>query len=432
MARRIGRSATRVRPIGHTSLAVRGSRRAQATRRVVGVTAPTPPTLWDRAGRIGPGVVDALVLVGMGLCVIVDVYAAVNDDPVGVRLLAAVGSLVAVALRRRLPILSYAAVLGGIVALVLFRRSAGLYVGYGYPVFAPVAALAAMVTSLVRKLPTIEAVAAALAGAAGVVLLLSWPMADQERLILAIAFGGLYGTGVGIGIYLRALDHRGALAAVAARRDERLELARELHDLVAHHVTGIVVQAQAAQVVADRDPSAAGTALERIEGAGKEALDAMRRLVGSLRDDEGTQGAAPVAPPVGLAGLDDLAATSAGTGLPVELTIDDEARRAASTTVAASTHRIVQESLTNARRHAVDATAAQVDVRRDGADLVVTVTDDGRQPVGGPRSDRPGYGLVGMTERAHALGGTLVAGPVAPPAHGWSVQARLPLDGGDR
>lgn len=391
-----------------------------------------PPTLWDRAGRIGHGVVDALVLVGMGLCIVVDLYAAANADPVRIRLAAAVGSLIAVALRRRLPIVSFAAVLGGIVALVLFRRSAGLSLDDGYPVFAPVAALAAMVTSLVRRLPAIEATAAALAGAGGVVLLLTWPMGDQARLLLGVVFGALYGTGVGAGIYLRALDRRGELAADAARRDERLELARELHDLVAHHVTGIVVQAQAAQVVADRDPSAAGTALERIEGAGKEALDAMRRLVGSLREDDGPPGAAPTAPPVGLAGLDDLAATSAGTGLPVHLHVDDGARAAASTTVAASAHRIVQESLTNARRHAVDATACTVDVRRDGADLVVTVTDDGRHPVGGPRSDRAGYGLVGMTERAHALGGTLVAGPVAPPAHGWSVQARLPLDGGDR
>ncbi len=399
------------------------------------MTAPTPPTpapaptLWDRAGRIGPGVVDALVLVGMALCVVVDIYALVNDDPAGVRLIASVGSLAAVALRRRLPILSFVTVLVGIAGLILLRRSAGLYLGYGYPVFAPIAALAAMVTSLVRRLPAAHAAAAALAGAGGVVLMLSWPMDHQVRLLLAIAFGGLYGTGVGIGIYLRALDHRETLAAESARRDERLELARELHDLVAHHVTGIVVQAQAAQVVADRDPSAAGTALVRIEGAGKEALDAMRRLVGSLREDE-PDGPAPTAPPVGLAGLDDLAAASAGTGLPVRLHVDDAARQAASTTVAASAHRIVQESLTNARRHAIDATGAAVDVRRDGSDLVVTVTDDGRHPPGGTRSDRPGYGLVGMTERAHALGGTLVAGPVAPPAHGWSVQARLPLDGG--
>lgn len=394
-------------------------------------TSPTSPTLWDRAGRIGPGVVDALVLVGMGLCVVVDLYALVTDDPVGLRLVASVGSLVAVAVRRRWPVPSYLAVLGIIAALVFARRSAGLYLAYGYPVFAPIAGLAAMVTSLVRKRPTPQAVAAAASGAAGVLLMLSWPMAHEARILLTIVFGGLYGTGVGAGIYLRALDHRGELAADAARRDERLELARELHDLVAHHVTGIVVQAQAAQVVADRDPAAAGAALERIEGAGKEALDAMRRLVGSLRDDDGTPGAAPTAPPVGLAGLDDLAATSTGTGLPVHLVVADDARIGASTTVAASAHRIVQESLTNARRHAVDATGVAVDVRRDGADLVVTVTDDGRHPVGGPRPDRPGYGLVGMTERAHALGGTLVAGPVAPPAHGWAVQARLPLDGGD-
>jgi signal transduction histidine kinase len=394
----------------------------------VRVTTAVRPTLWDRVGRIGPGVVDAVVLVGMGLCVVVDVYSLVNDDPAGLRLIASVGSLVAVALRRRYPVLSYAAVLGIIVALLVTRRSHGLALGYGYPVVAPIAALGAMVTSLVRKLPTPSAVAAGVAGAGGVLLMLSWPMGDQERLLLGVAFGGIYVTGVGAGVYLRALDRRGDLAANAARRDERLEIARELHDLVAHHITGIVVQAQAAQVVADRDPNAAGTALVRIEGAGKEALDAMRRLVGSLRE-EGADGAAPVAPPVGLAGLDELVAVSQDTGLRVQLHVDEAARQAASTTVAASAHRIVQESLTNVRRHAVDATGVVVDVRRHGSDLVVTVTDDGRQPVGGPHADRPGYGLVGMTERAHALGGELVAGPVAPPAHGWSVQARLPLVG---
>jgi signal transduction histidine kinase len=116
----------------------------------------------------------------------------------------------------------------------------------------------------------------------------------------------------------------------------------------------------------------------------------------------------------------------------VRLVVDPAARETVSTTVAASAHRIVQESLTNARRHAVDATVADVDVRLYGTDLYVTVTDDGHHPVGGPRPDRPGYGLVGMTERAHALGGDLVAGPAAPPAHGWVVQARLPLDGGGR
>ena len=272
--------------------------------------------------------------------------------------------------------------------------------------------------------------AAGLAGIGGVLLMLSWPMGQDVRILFAIAFCGIYGTGLGAGIYLRALDQRGELAAESARRDERLELARELHDLVAHHVTGIVVQAQAAQVVADRDPTAAGTALVRIEGAGKEALDAMRRLVGSLREADGTEGAAPIAPPVGLAGLDDLVAATEGTGLAVRLQVDDAARQGVPTTVAASAHRIVQESLTNARRHAVDATGALVDVRLDAGDLLVSITDDGRQPVGGPRNDRPGYGLVGMTERAHALGGDLVAGPVAPPAHGWSVWARLPLDGG--
>jgi signal transduction histidine kinase len=200
---------------------------------------------------------------------------------------------------------------------------------------------------------------------------------------------------------------------------------------VAHYVTGIVVQAQAAQVISDRDPDAAGAALERIEGAGRDALTAMRGMVGTLRST--AEDAAPTAPPVGLvalddlAGLEELAERSRATGLPVTVRVAPDAAPVARGATAAATHRIVQEALTNVHRHAVEPTDVDVDVRLHGGCLVVTVTDDGRQAVGDRTLVGGGFGLVGMGERAGALGGTLRAGPIAPPEQGWRVQAALPV-----
>jgi signal transduction histidine kinase len=249
------------------------------------------------------------------------------------------------------------------------------------------------------------------------------------QILFALGAGGVWTLGVGAGVYLRHLDDAQVRAADEARRAERLDLARELHDLVAHYVTGIVVQAQAAQVMADRDPAAASAALERIEGAGRDALGAMRTLVGSLRSgDDGAPTEPPLALVDGLVELASLMERTRAAGLPVGLTISPEAIRATSGAAATSVHRIVQESLTNVHRHAVSPTRVDVDVRVVGTQLVVTVTDDGTGIGGDDRTlGGAGFGLVGMAERAHALAGTLTAGPLAPPQHGWRVEATLPL-----
>ena len=236
--------------------------------------------------------------------------------------------------------------------------------------------------------------------------------------VLALAAGG----------YLRWLDWQRDQAAATARRDERLDLARELHDLVAHYVTGIVVQAQAAQMVAEQRPDAARTALAGIEQAGAEALRAMRQLVGSLRSHD----AAPVEAPAGSAGLHELVAQSNAAGLPARLRLHGvEAAglpEALPPAVAASVHRIVQESLTNVRRHGVEVTVVDVDLVRYDDRVEIVVRDDGRgaaHPVHGG-----GFGLVGMTERTRALGGSLEAGPLL--EGGWQVRACLPLRRSDR
>ncbi|WP_327261974.1 histidine kinase [Streptomyces sp. NBC_01232] len=209
----------------------------------------------------------------------------------------------------------------------------------------------------------------------------------------------------------------------AVRTAERLELARELHDLVAHHVTGIVVEARAARftnVSAER----AAEILGRIENAGDEALGSMRRLVKILREDEDTTAAThPVA---GLADIRELTERFTVTGPPVTLGIEKGLEGRLPAHVAATAHRIVLEALTNIGKHAATATAVRVTLRTVPAGLEVRIADDGGRPAGLSENARGGgYGLAGMAERAEALGGFLTAGPT--PEGGWLVTATLPL-----
>ncbi|MEO3787983.1 sensor histidine kinase [Actinocorallia sp. B10E7] len=221
---------------------------------------------------------------------------------------------------------------------------------------------------------------------------------------------------VAVGLYLRMLDARTRATAEKVRRDERLELARELHDAVAHHITGMLVQAQAAQIVARRTPEKVPESLAGIEAAGAEALAAMRRAVGLLRD---TADAAPSSP--GPERLGELVERFHRQGPPVKLTLPDDT--AWPPEVKTTLYRIVQESLTNIARHAPQARSVTVTVDRDDRSVTVEVVDDA--PTVPPRPHhRPGYGLIGMRERVEMLGGTLVAGPS--PGGGWSVAATLP------
>ncbi|MGH8891882.1 MAG: sensor histidine kinase, partial [Actinomycetes bacterium] len=206
------------------------------------------------------------------------------------------------------------------------------------------------------------------------------------------------------------------------RLREREQLARELHDTVAHHVSAMVVRAQAGRVVARSDPGAALDALRVIEDEGSRTLAEMRTMVGALRDRED----ADLAPQNGIADIERLVGSLGdGPRLQVHLTGDLDALSPA---VGAAAYRIAQESVTNALRHARNAT--RIDVQVVGGDHAVrlTVRDDG-EPVHAS-SVAPGYGVVGMTERAALLGGTLAAGPR--PDHGWMVDAVLPRAGPSR
>nr|WP_246381597.1 histidine kinase [Prauserella isguenensis] len=226
-----------------------------------------------------------------------------------------------------------------------------------------------------------------------------------------------------------------------------MALARELHDVVAHHVTGIVVQAQAVRIVAEQNPHVVADSLGQIENAGTEALAAMRRLVRSMRGEAGDAGAGTgeQSGPGEQATTDldsDLRklATSAVHGVPVQLDVD--VPPGLPQEVARSALRIVQEALTNVSKHASGAAAAWVTVRGgngdpesgDGRDqLHIRVADDGGPGDPGPLAAVGGYGLVGMRERVELLGGTLTAGRPrdrdGERDDGWVVEAWLPLQG---
>lgn len=205
------------------------------------------------------------------------------------------------------------------------------------------------------------------------------------------------------------------------RSRERARLARELHDTVAHHVSGIVIQAQAGRVVAARDPGAALEALTVIERTATLTLDEMRSLVGVLRDGE----PAERAPASGAADLVRLAAAAA-QGARVKVDISGDTADLSSP-VSAAVYRVAQEAVTNARWHAQGATLVEVRVRGERDAVHVEVLDDGTGSSAVPSSARgrgSGYGLVGMRERVEVLGGHLEAGPL--PEGGWAVTATIP------
>ncbi|MFI7353292.1 sensor histidine kinase [Streptomyces avidinii] len=211
----------------------------------------------------------------------------------------------------------------------------------------------------------------------------------------------------------------------AVRTAERLDLARELHDLVAHHVTGIVVEARAARFTKVSAEHAAEI-FGRIENAGDEALGSMRRLVKILREGEDRDSTAATHPVAGLADIRGLTERFSATGPPVALTIETGLEDRLPAHVAATAHRIVLEALTNIGKHAATATAVRVTLRTVPAGLEVRIADDGGHPAKLSENARGGgYGLAGMAERAEALGGFLTAGPT--PEGGWLVTATLPL-----
>ena len=213
---------------------------------------------------------------------------------------------------------------------------------------------------------------------------------------------------------------QGALARQAVV-EERDRIARELHDVIAHSVTVMIVQAGAAERLLDSDRDGVRSALETIRGAGGEAIDELRRLLGLLR--EAPTGNPSAEPQPGLARMGTLIRQAEATGLKVDFVVDGPSRPLPPG-IDLAAYRIVQEALTNIRKHAGHATA-KIHVSFSTRDLDLLISDDGRGTERDPNGT--GHGLIGMRERVALYGGTLNSGP----RHdgGFEVRARIPLNG---
>jgi signal transduction histidine kinase len=341
--------------------------------------------------------------------------------------------------RRDLDVLALALVLVGPAALSVRDRhpraaivaalvSTDLYLARGYP-YGPifVSVVVALVYGVLvgRRRDTWVLAAAGLAGF--VVADLVDPRSDGTRWLHWMLVAGWL-TVVLVASDLARTRRDQLQARLRAAQDERrrrveqqrLGLAQELHDVLAHHISLVNVQASVALHLLDRQPEQARPALAAIKQASSEALQELRSALDLLRDGDGDGDAAPRTPAPRLAELPALVETVRASGLDVRLDLGGLPEELPAA-VELAAYRIVQEALTNVTRHA-QATRASVAVGYDGA-VQVEVVDDG---IGGA-DPVPGNGLLGMRERAGALGGEVEAGPAA--AGGFRVAARLPVGG---
>jgi signal transduction histidine kinase len=370
---------------------------------------------------------DALIALAVTILAQLDLWLNIEDathyGSQGVVAAATAIATLALALRRRAPLLTAClvaiAVAGPELATVLTIQLWGdflplLVAGYSVARYAPA-----------RR----AALGAAVLGAAIVVVELRVPVSGTAANIPFIWVP--FGTALAAGRALGARERRHAETSDRARRleverdasvraavaDERERIARELHDIVAHCVGVMVVQAGAAEDLLDRDPQHARAPLRAIQDTGREAVGELQRMLGLLR-----AGAAEttLAPQPGAAQLDELVAQIHAAGLPVRLEVDGTPRPLPPGIELAG-YRIVQEALTNTLKHAGVASATVL-MRYEQRALEIEVVDNGR----GGASNGRGHGLIGMRERVALYGGELDAGPR--PQGGFRVCARLPVE----
>jgi signal transduction histidine kinase len=336
----------------------------------------------------------------------------ISDDGPGMTVLGPVAAVVGclpLVLRRRLGFWALAPLLTAGIVLVLWQLEPGNTV-----VLIPMVALTELASRSDRRhnvwfgLAVVPCV---------VVSVLPFAHDGGELFSVVVRNVALCLLAIAVGDVFRA--RREAIEEESQRRvgEERLRIAREVHDVVAHAMVAINVQAGVAAHRLDKDPEQARSALRAIKETSGEALADLRATLGVLRSEDAE---APLGPTGGLGDLDELAAGLRATGVKVELEVGDVAGLPGA--VQSAGYRIVQEALTNALRHA-GARRVRVVVRREGRAVRLEVSDDG----GGAASNGAGgsgSGLPGMRERATALGGTLEAGPA--PDGGWRVLAELP------
>jgi signal transduction histidine kinase len=359
---------------------------------------------------------DLLIAVGVGMFAQVEVWTE-HLHPVWVSCPVALAQSATLAWRRRAPI----AVALVVFALVLVETTAG--VSLHTPVY-PILLVMLVVYGTASYAPWPRAIVG-----------LAFPLAAMwASIAIATVHGDNY-TGisdvafvsvlviapwlVGRAMHGRLQETRElAVRADRAAAEERARIARELHDVVSHSVSVMVVQAGAAEEVMKIDAQRAVEPLRAIQETGRQALVELTRLVGLLRDDSEELG---LSPQPGLESLGSLVAQVREAGLPVELRIEGEPRQVP-LGVGLSAYRVVQEALTNALKHAGDARATvRVGYGRHAVEL--EITDDGR---GGANGHGGGHGLAGMRERVSVFGGDFSAGPR--PEGGFRVGVRLPTE----
>jgi len=367
----------------------------------------------------------ALVLGGVG-------SAFARGMFVGIPL--AFGLAVPVVFRRKHPVAAYyTAVAAG-----------GLQVALGIPPAATDVAILILLYTLAAYTPrriSVWGLAVCLAGSA--VGLLRWTSLADRSLLAWLTTGATVLAGPALlawvlgdsmryrRAYYASLEDRAArlererdAQAKIATAAERARIARELHDVIAHNVSVMVVQADGASYAMDTDPARAREALTAISATGRQALAEMRRLLGVLRR-EGDGANSVRAPQPGMGELGELLDKARGAGLPVSFTVEGDPQPLPGG-VALAAYRIVQESLTNTRKHAGPVASASVLLHYAPDAVVLTISDDGWGDLGGTAlPGTSGHGLTGMRERVAVYGGSVTAGPR--PGGGFEVVATLPL-----
>ncbi|WP_329520650.1 sensor histidine kinase [Spirillospora sp. NBC_01491] len=249
-----------------------------------------------------------------------------------------------------------------------------------------------------------------------------WEAGRPAAVLVLVAIAAAWTAGNSIRERRKHAEELASRAASQAVTAERLRIARELHDMVAHSIGIIAIQAGVGSRVIDTQPAEARAALSAIEATSRDTLSGLRRMLGALRRAE-PGSAAPLDPAPGLADLDRLAAATMDAGVRVDLRWHGE-RRPLPPDIDLSAFRVVQEAVTNVVRHA-GTRHCQVSIGFQDQELSVEVVDDGRGHTGHGGGPGTGYGLVGMRERIGLLNGRLAAGPR--PEGGFRVEARLPV-----
>jgi len=356
------------------------------------------------------------VLVALLICWSV-VEAVLRQDmaPLPLLLIAALAAVAPLPWRRAHPLVAAAVAFGTLTVVDIVR----ILTGSQGALPSSVSATLVLTYALFRWGSGREA-----AGGLGVILV--WlpitTVADPTSLAETVAAYAFFLSAAALGAAARYREKIRIRDIDEAKAREREQLARELHDTVAHHVSGIAIQAQAGRAIAASHPERAIEALVTIEDAATRTLAELRAIVGVLRASQGTG----FAPQPGMAEVEQLATDGQGHPI-VEVVLAGELDDL-SPAVGSAIYRLVQESITNSRRHARHATRVTVAVTGDSDQVRLTVDDDGSS--GTASRAQAGYGVVGMRERATLLGGTFHAGPTA--GRGWRVEAILPRTGTPR